>query len=181
MAGATPNYSLPYPEPSDLVANYPALGQDLAEDLDDILATKLDEADQKIIQVVSAVLTTQSSTTSATYIDSGLTASITPTTNTNKILVLSTVSVQVSGAADNSHFLQLVRDSTAICTPYRHGFYSNSGSSFQLDGTISFDYLDSPATTSSTTYKVQHKANVGTSRVSQGNFPSTIILLEVQA
>lgn len=41
MAGATPIYSLPYPEPSDLVANYPALGQDLAEDLDGILASKL--------------------------------------------------------------------------------------------------------------------------------------------
>lgn len=40
MAGTTTNYSLPYPESTDLVASYPALGQDLAEDLDTILAAK---------------------------------------------------------------------------------------------------------------------------------------------
>lgn len=37
MAGSTPIYGLPYPEPSDLVANYPALGEDLAETLDEKL------------------------------------------------------------------------------------------------------------------------------------------------
>ena len=39
MAGNTPIYGLPYPEPTDLVADYPALGQQLAEDLDDKLPT----------------------------------------------------------------------------------------------------------------------------------------------
>lgn len=37
MAGSTPIYGLPYPEPSDLVANYPALGENLAEKLDEKL------------------------------------------------------------------------------------------------------------------------------------------------
>ena len=41
MAGTTPIYGLPYPQSSDLVSAYPALGQDLAEDLDGILAAKL--------------------------------------------------------------------------------------------------------------------------------------------
>lgn len=40
MAGTTPNYGLPYPQSSDLVSAYPALGQDLATDLDGILAAK---------------------------------------------------------------------------------------------------------------------------------------------
>lgn len=40
MAGTTPIYGLPYPQSGDLVSAYPALGQDLAEDLDDILADK---------------------------------------------------------------------------------------------------------------------------------------------
>ena len=40
MAGTTPIYGLPYPQSSDLVSAYPALGQDLAEDLDGILAAK---------------------------------------------------------------------------------------------------------------------------------------------
>ena len=42
MAGTTPIYGLPYPQSSDLVSAYPALGQDLAEDLDGILAAKAD-------------------------------------------------------------------------------------------------------------------------------------------
>jgi hypothetical protein len=41
MAGTTPIYGFPYPEPSDLVANYPALGQDLAEDVETALETKI--------------------------------------------------------------------------------------------------------------------------------------------
>jgi len=39
MPGVTPIYGFPYPEPSDLVANYPALGQDLAEDIEAVLPT----------------------------------------------------------------------------------------------------------------------------------------------
>jgi hypothetical protein len=38
MAGSTPIYGFPYPQPSDLVANYPALGQDLAEDVETVIA-----------------------------------------------------------------------------------------------------------------------------------------------
>ncbi len=38
MAGSTPIYGFPYPESSDLVANYPALGQDLAEDIEGVIA-----------------------------------------------------------------------------------------------------------------------------------------------
>jgi hypothetical protein len=37
--GTTPIYGFPYPDPSDLVANYPALGQQLAEDIEDVLPT----------------------------------------------------------------------------------------------------------------------------------------------
>jgi hypothetical protein len=39
MPGSTPIYGFPYPDPSDLVANYPALGQDLAEDIEAVLPT----------------------------------------------------------------------------------------------------------------------------------------------
>ncbi len=39
MPGTTPVYGFPYPEPTDLVADYPALGQQLAEDIEDTLPT----------------------------------------------------------------------------------------------------------------------------------------------
>jgi hypothetical protein len=38
MPGSTPIYGFPYPDPSDLVANYPALGQDLAEDVETVIS-----------------------------------------------------------------------------------------------------------------------------------------------
>lgn len=37
MPGTTPVYGFPYPEPTDLVADYPALGQDLAEDVETVI------------------------------------------------------------------------------------------------------------------------------------------------
>ena len=39
MPGTTPVYGFPYPEPTDLVADYPALGQQLAEDIEATLPT----------------------------------------------------------------------------------------------------------------------------------------------
>lgn len=49
MAGATPIYGFPYPQASDLVANYPALGQDLAEDVETQIALKRSIADGAVV------------------------------------------------------------------------------------------------------------------------------------
>lgn len=60
MAGTTPIYGLPYPQSSDLVSAYPALGQDLAEDLDGILAAKANAASVGLEFVTSAAFTSAS-------------------------------------------------------------------------------------------------------------------------
>lgn len=67
MAGSTPVFGFPYPEPSDLVANYPALGQQLAEDVEDEII-----ASGGLSLVTATSFTTQSSVSinncfSATY------------------------------------------------------------------------------------------------------------------
>ena len=119
-----------------------------------------------ITQIKQAVKTDTFSTTSSTFTDvTGLSVSITPTSSTSKILVKVSLGF-VSGYASNSstypHFV-LVRGSTQIgkgttasgnrtnCSfavlTNLHGGYSGTAASFE--------FLDSPATTSATTYKLQ--------------------------
>jgi hypothetical protein len=109
----------------------------------------------KIAQVQSSILDTTFTTSSGTMVDSGLTVSITPTSASSTILVM----VQLNGASDGSSnfFGNLVRTSTAIDI----GATAGSRSSVTFFAESSFLYfmgatfLDSPATTSATTYKVQ--------------------------
>jgi len=124
-----------------------------------------------VLQVVSTVKTnTFSTATTGSYVDiTGLSVSITPTSVTSKILIIFHVSV---GPFDILS-VQLVRNSTAICIgDSGNGFQatlggvpspSNGDKSFPMAG----NFLDSPATTSSTTYKVQMRNYAGTSFVNQ--------------
>lgn len=68
MPGTTPVYGFPYPEPTDLVADYPALGQDLAEDIETVLQTLSGLAKISTTAVGSGVSTISvSNCFSATY------------------------------------------------------------------------------------------------------------------
>jgi hypothetical protein len=138
-----------------------------------------------VIQVVSATTTNSTSNTTNTYADiSGLTASITPNYNTSKILVLVTTLIGLDSTNSSSgrqYSINLLRDVTQIA------IYNNQSIDVNASGTegytfvCTFSYLDSPATTSSVTYKSQIKNN-NTQRVTAGldSSTSSIILLEVQ-
>lgn len=111
-----------------------------------------------VVQVKSTAKTDTFSTASTTYTDiTGLSVSITPTSASNKVLVMFTVNVANTSAYGR---LQLVRGSTAIAVGDAAGsriqassqFYDANGGA-QVINAITF--LDSPATTSATTYKVQ--------------------------
>jgi len=114
-----------------------------------------------IIQVVQTVKTDTFSTTSSngSYTDvTGMTASITPSSSSNKILV--TVSM-TGGGSGWANYYKLYRGSTELGLGDDMGG-SSSRSTFGSDGdqaadatnTSTYMYLDSPATTSSTTYKI---------------------------
>jgi hypothetical protein len=113
-----------------------------------------------VLQVVSTTLTTTFSTNSSSYTDvTGLSVSITPKFSTSKILVL--LNVSMAGWNNSGNGLQLVRNSTAICIATGTGGQqiSSLGDSY-VGGqdrvvTQALSYLDSPATTSATTYKAQ--------------------------
>ena len=136
----------------------------------------------KVLQVVNATTTTSVSSTSNTFVDTNLTASITPSSASNKILVI--VHQNGIGKASGDNFndigLRLVRGATAISTISLFSLFTNS--SLTLNGqTLSTTYLDSPATTSSTTYKTQFKNadGAGTVEVQDSGEMSTITLMEI--
>jgi hypothetical protein len=116
----------------------------------------------KVLQVVSANNTTSVTSTSATYADTGLTATITPSAATSKVLVIVTQAVRIdrSSSAVGAR-LQLLRDATVL-TELAGGTYKQTfGAEFtgptyvEIRGDRSINYLDSPSTTSATTYKMQ--------------------------
>jgi len=137
-----------------------------------------------VLQVVQATTTTLTATTSATYADAtGFTATITPISASNKILVLCDISYYIQ--ADNATVggVQIVRGATAIYTDNRYSVDSvNANIGIGAHG--AFNYLDSPATTSATTYKIQIKrtSTAGTSyafRINDSSNISSITLIEV--
>jgi len=139
-----------------------------------------------VLQVITATTTTQVSTTSTSYVDSGLSAAITPSATSSKILVLVSMDIicykQAAGYFRSQ--IQLLRGSTQLL--YNHfGGYSNVGTDNAEYGTNNRTYLDSPSSTSAVTYKTQVQVTSGaTCKLQEGGAsarPSTITLIEVGA
>ena len=126
-----------------------------------------------VLQVVSALDTGQISSTSTSYADANLAATITPTSTSSKILVLVSQTGFTSAAMQPN--FNIVRGATQIVETYfqtQHA-YQDFGGNF-------LNYLDSPNTTSATTYKTQVKVNSGTMYLNWGaTGQSTITLMEI--
>ena len=139
----------------------------------------------KVLQVVNAALTVYTSTSTSTFIDTGVTATITPQFATSKILVF----IDHSGCSKETNNtglqIKVLRGSTQII--YLEDLAGNTASSAtNFIGTVSTNYLDSPATTSATTYKSQFASRANSAVVSIGNYgsvpvTSTITLMEIAA
>lgn len=125
----------------------------------------------QVLQVVSTTKTDTTSTTSSTFSDiSGLSVSITPKFSTSKIYVTAFI---VAGArGEFSHMgLKLMRNSTAICVgTSATGSRTNATAIiYDIDrnntASATIAFLDSPASTSATTYKMQFKSSDNASAV----------------
>jgi hypothetical protein len=182
MAGTTPIYGFPYPESSDLVANYPALGQQLAEDVEDVLAAGFG----KILQVVAYSAASNVSTTSSTYVTTNITATITPSSATNKVLIVASNNF----FTDNNLTKMTLFRGTVAGTNLGSGGYvgfgllgNYNGSIYtELHGTLTASYLDSPATTSAQVYTVGFASITGgSSSICNLSASGTITLMEVGA
>jgi len=138
----------------------------------------------KVLQVVNASTTTGAYTSSSTYIDTNLTASITPSSATSKVLIF-VCQEGVNKNAVNSNAnatLRLLRNSTSILEPIG-AYIAFTNTTVSQSDNSSCTYLDSPATTSSITYKTQIKSTLNTDGVyAQDNgAQSTITLMEIGA
>jgi hypothetical protein len=134
----------------------------------------------KLLQVVAATYATETQSTSASYADTGLTATITPSSATSKVLVIMTQN-GVAKSGDTNVNLRLVRDSTTIA---QIGvLLLSTGTALYQEGNGNIAYLDSPATTAATTYKTTFNSAAGISftRVQNNSSVSSIILMEIGA
>ena len=139
-----------------------------------------------ILQVKTGVYSTITNvTTAGTYQDTGLSLSITPTSTSSNILVVYAMHFRInSNSADVGMAFRVVRDSTAIDTPvtsYDNYSYDGGGRTDTRTSDTKF-YLDSPATTSAVTYKIQmisyNESGANTRAQSDGN-KSRIMLMEI--
>jgi hypothetical protein len=141
-----------------------------------------------VLQVVNATYSTSVEIKSTSFVDTGLTATITPKFSTSKILVLVSqpISIFQNTNLDRSFFTQILRGATAVSNKDFLGYAGVSSNGYvgmTLDG--SFVFLDSPATTSATTYKAQGKlsstANDTGMSINRNSTQSSIVLLEIAA
>jgi hypothetical protein len=133
-----------------------------------------------VLQVVNASYGTTVSTSTASWTDTGLTATITPKFASSKILVL-VDQIGLSKSTDNAGmYLQLIRNGTFILQLGSNEIY-NSTTTLARVGGVGANYLDSPATTSALTYKTQVWSWINRSQVSVQDGPatSTITLMEI--
>ena len=135
-----------------------------------------------VLQVVSANYSTQTSTTSNVGTDTGLTATITPNFATSKILVLANITGLGKDTNNTFIALTLFRGASSIIGFEKQAGWTNSTASNGVGGS-STSYLDSPATTSATTYKVQFSSssNLANVYVQLSGATSTITLMEIAA
>jgi hypothetical protein len=143
-----------------------------------------------VLQVVQASTSTVVATTSATPADTGLSGSITPTSASSKILVIVSQAMNVSRGTNNYNAVQvqLLRGATTIQNVNRVLLLSAGTAAtgfIELGGRVDITYLDSPNTTSATTYKTQFNieqtANSGAGNAQPTSTPSTITLMEIAA
>jgi hypothetical protein len=137
-----------------------------------------------VLQVVSTNLTGLVSTVSSTLSFTGFTATITPKFATSKILVLVNLGGAGKYAANTALQIALYRNSTNVFASTDIHAYTGSSSSAYAN--LSFVYLDSPATTTATSYNIYFASasNTGTAYINNYNLTpannnSTITLMEI--
>ena len=144
----------------------------------------------KILQVVQTVDNTTADITSTSYVDAGsLSVSITPASSSNKILIMAITNIQAYvNAHELNGGLKLLRGSTDIIEyPYSHVLEAGTSGNGRIfyNFNHSAHFLDSPSTTSATTYKIQGKVYSSSNGMklsyNQNSSKSVITAMEIAA
>ena len=134
----------------------------------------------KLGQVVTATFSSSATTSSLSYVDTGLTVDITPSATSSKVFVLATiVGISATAATTAAVSFQLLRDSTEIGEMINVGY----GVTAQMDLAATLQAVDSPSSTSALTYKVQFRNREATPVVINTSTPedSKITVFEILA
>jgi hypothetical protein len=205
MATTTPNFGWSVPTSTDLVKDGATAIETLGDSIDSSLVDlkggttgqylkKNSNTDMdfvwggggKMLQVVFASYSTETSSSTTTYADTGLSATITPSSTSSKVLVFVNTNGATTDTVTNQGIkLKLVRTSTdlAVITDLSNKM---AGAATAVQGeSIGFNWLDSPSSTSALTYKTQYARLAGSGTVTLQNqmnsngSTSTITLIEV--
>jgi hypothetical protein len=130
----------------------------------------------RIAQVVNTIKTDAFTTTSATYVDiTGYSVTITPTSVSSKILVITGLATSQDSSGRAS--FTLLRGATAIADSTGFAGSNQTNASFAAPPYnslyLAISYLDSPNTTSATTYKIQAKTTGGICYINSQNGATT--------
>lgn len=148
---------IPYVESSDLVSGWPTVSQSVAQEVSDQLASKLDLAGGKVLQIVRATDGTDRTTTSTSFVDASISVTITPEKNDSAVIIIWTCVVS-SPTSNPLRFI--VADSSNNQIGGQQGFsgYSGAGYTEMYHTVIAYA---TPATTSATTYKGRFRVTSG--------------------
>jgi len=135
----------------------------------------------KVLQVVYSTYSTLTTNSTSTYADTGLSATITPTSASSTLLIFvnHTNVYKTSGNASSQLIMQLLRDATQIYE--LANLYT--GVSENLQGSVTFIRQDSPGTTSALTYKTRFRnsPSAASVQVQADGTPSSMTILEIGA
>jgi hypothetical protein len=131
----------------------------------------------QVIQVLGAIETTQRSTSSTSFVTASntLSVTITPSAAANKIAIFVHNYFYSDG---NACFYTIFRDSTNLGGT--NGLAMFNTISGTLDGTVTYNFLDSPSTTSAITYQVYFRTSNNTGYLGGNNTKSQIIVMEIK-
>jgi hypothetical protein len=142
-------------------------------------------ASGKVLQVVQGTTTTSTTISSTSLTDTTITATITPTLATSKILVMVDAQAYITRASTSCFTgWALLRGATNVYDRSNEGFMATTAvgaTAVELVANSQMIYLDSPATTSATTYKAQAKVVSGSITLQRNSVPSSITLIEIGA
>ena len=147
-----------------------------------IAGSKISGSFGKVLQVINSIDTSSATSNSTTFVDTGLSASITPTATTSKILVIVNHDGTIQGG-DTSINYQCFRDTTEIGGAFIGRKIGDSNNTDGGPAQFGFTVLDTPSSTSSLTYKTKfnnHNAD-NTVRMNAGYGSSTMCLMEIGA